>query len=59
MNAAVYIVMQGKGGVGKSVISRFLAEYMIHRDLEYQGYDADPINQTFAALKILTSCGSL
>ena len=49
MKSTVHIVMQGKGGVGKSVVSRLLLEYMIAKDIPHAGYDADPVNQTFAA----------
>lgn len=49
MTRAVHIVLQGKGGVGKSVVSRLLQEYMIAKGEDYVGFDADPINQTFAA----------
>lgn len=50
MTQAIHIVLQGKGGVGKSVLSRLLLEYMIAKDRDYVGLDADPVNQTFAAL---------
>jgi len=49
MTQAVHIVLQGKGGVGKSVVSRLLLEYMIAKDMPYAGFDADPVNQTFSA----------
>ena len=49
MTQAIHIVLQGKGGVGKSVISRLLLEYMVATDRDYIGFDADPVNQTFAA----------
>jgi len=49
MTQAIHIVLQGKGGVGKSVVARLLLEYMIAKDRPYIGFDADPVNQTFAA----------
>lgn len=49
MNSTIHIVMQGKGGVGKSVAARLLLEYMIAKGIPHIGYDADPVNQTFAA----------
>lgn len=50
MSKTVHIVMQGKGGVGKSVVARLIAEYMIEKDRSYAAFDADPVNQTFGAL---------
>ena len=50
MTKAVHLVLQGKGGVGKSVVARLLAEYMIHTERDYQGFDADAVNQSFAAV---------
>jgi len=49
MKPSIHIVMQGKGGVGKSVIARLLQEYMISERRPFIGFDADPVNQTFAA----------
>lgn len=49
MTSAVHFIMQGKGGVGKSVVARLLQEYMIAAERDYVGFDADPVNQTFAA----------
>lgn len=49
MTQTLHIVLQGKGGVGKSVVSRLLQEYMIAKGIDYIGFDADPVNQTFAA----------
>lgn len=51
MSKTVHIVMQGKGGVGKSVVARLLAEYMIEQNRSYTAFDADPVNQTFGALE--------
>jgi len=50
MSKTVHIIMQGKGGVGKSVIARLITEYMIEKDRSYAAFDADPVNQTFGAL---------
>ena len=50
MSKTIHIVMQGKGGVGKSVVARLIAEYMIEKERSYAAFDADPVNQTFGAL---------
>ena len=50
MTSEIHFVLQGKGGVGKSVVARLLAEYMIHTERDYQGFDADAVNQSFAAV---------
>ena len=42
----IHIALQGKGGIGKSLICRFLVEY-----LGAVGYDADPSNRTLAACR--------
>ena len=50
MTSAIHFILQGKGGVGKSVAARLLAEYMIHTNRDYIGFDADPVNQSLAAV---------
>jgi len=54
MTSEIHFVLQGKGGVGKSVVARLLAEYMIHTGRDYQGFDADAVNQSFAAVEGLS-----
>jgi hypothetical protein len=44
----VHFTMQGKGGVGKSLISAILAQYLQARHGEVACYDTDPVNDTFA-----------
>jgi hypothetical protein len=51
---AVHLVLQGKGGVGKSFVAAILAQYFVH----HQGanahcVDTDPVNQTFAQYRNL------
>lgn len=50
MRSSIHFILQGKGGVGKSVAARLLAEYMIHTGRDYIGFDADPVNQSLAAV---------
>ncbi|ACO78635.1 hypothetical protein AvCA_24500 [Azotobacter vinelandii CA] len=39
--ATIHLVGGEKGGVGKSVVARLLAQYMIDRDLPFIGFDTD------------------
>jgi hypothetical protein len=51
----VHVVLQGKGGVGKSAAAAFLAEYLITADdsRRVTCIDTDPFNATFAAYQAL------
>ncbi len=48
--ANIHFIMQGKGGVGKSLSASLLAQYMKDRDKVTICYDTDPVNQTFSAI---------
>lgn len=50
---AFHIVMQGKGGVGKSTVSRFLAEFLLNRGVLPACFDLDAVNPSFSAVKAL------
>ncbi|MBL9144423.1 MAG: hypothetical protein JNM99_12160 [Verrucomicrobiaceae bacterium] len=39
--ATIHLVGGEKGGVGKSVVSRVLAQYLIDHQIEFQGFDTD------------------
>lgn len=41
----------GKGGVGKSVVARLLAEYLTSRGEAPLAFDADPLNTNFASVE--------
>jgi hypothetical protein len=45
---SIHISLQGKGGVGKSLISAILSQYLLSKGQDVQGIDADPVNQTLA-----------
>jgi cellulose biosynthesis protein BcsQ len=50
---AIHLVMQGKGGVGKTLVSTWLAEYLLTRRKEVRCIDGDPVNRSlvqYAAL---------
>lgn len=48
-----HFILQGKGGVGKSVVSSLLAQFFIEHGYPVRGIDTDPINQSFANLPFL------
>ena len=45
---SVHLVLQGKGGVGKSFVSAILAQYFRKRSGTLHCLDTDPVNATFA-----------
>ena len=49
----IHISLQGKGGVGKSLISAILSQYLVSRGQDVHGIDADPVNQTMSEYKAL------
>lgn len=51
--ARIHILMQGKGGVGKSFVAATIAQYKIHKGQNPLCIDTDPINATFHGFKAL------
>jgi hypothetical protein len=49
----VHLVLQGKGGIGKSVIASWLAEYLIKRGKKVRCIDGDPVNRSLTQYKYL------
>jgi hypothetical protein len=47
----VHIVLQGKGGVGKSLVASLLAQYLTDKGRPTACVDTDPINATFSGYK--------
>ena len=45
---SIHISLQGKGGVGKSLISAILSQYLLSKGHDVRGIDADPVNQTLS-----------
>jgi cellulose biosynthesis protein BcsQ len=45
---AIHVVMRGKGGVGKSLVLNWLAEYLLPRRKEVWCIDGDPVNRSLA-----------
>jgi len=50
---SAHLVLQGKGGVGKSLVAFLLAQYFGDRKRTVQCYDTDPVNATLAKYKAL------
>ena len=50
---ALHLVSQVKGGIGKSVVSSWLAQYLEHAGRKAACYDADPGNKTFSRISSL------
>jgi len=53
MMATIHSIMQGKGGVGKSVIAALIAQYLIALGRKPLCIDTDPVNATFHGYKAL------
>lgn len=43
-----HIMLQGKGGVGKSTVSSYLFQALAFQGLNVVGYDTDPVNNTLS-----------
>lgn len=50
--ATINFVLQGKGGVGKSLIASLLTQHYQSRGIETLCFDTDPVNATFAAYEV-------
>lgn len=51
----VHIVMQGKGGVGKSTVANMLAQFHQASDRGFVAVDTDPVNHTLSTYKGLNA----
>ncbi|MCU1533292.1 MAG: hypothetical protein JWO49_2863 [Arthrobacter sp.] len=51
--AKIHLILQGKGGVGKSFIAATLAQYKASKGQTPLCIDTDPVNATFAGYKAL------
>jgi adenylylsulfate kinase-like enzyme len=41
----IHLILQGKGGVGKSIVASWLAEFLIGRGQPVRCFDGDPVNR--------------
>ncbi|WP_347990324.1 conjugal transfer protein TraL [Methylomonas sp. AM2-LC] len=53
--AKIHIILQGKGGVGKSFIASVLAQYKQSKEQQPLCIDTDPVNATFNGFKSLNA----
>jgi len=51
----VHLVLQGKGGIGKSVVASWLAEFLISRGQPVRCIDGDPVNRSLGQYKALAA----
>jgi CO dehydrogenase nickel-insertion accessory protein CooC1 len=51
--STVHLILQGKGGVGKSFIAALLAQYHQEKSVAVRCFDADPVNSTLASFPAL------
>lgn len=51
--ATVHMILQGKGGVGKSLVASYFTQYLLDRDIPVACFDTDPVNATFSAYKAI------
>jgi hypothetical protein len=51
--ARIHITLQGKGGVGKSVVATVLAQYLASKGTKPSCIDLDPVNATFYGYRAL------
>lgn len=49
----IHLILQGKGGVGKSVIASWLAEFLLGRGFPVRCIDGDPVNRSLSQYKAL------
>lgn len=50
---AAHFVLQGKGGVGKTLVSNLLAQYLETTGVEVRCFDTDPVNHSLARIPAL------
>ena len=51
--AKIHMILQGKGGVGKSLIATVIAQYKLSKGQKPLCIDTDPVNATFNGFKAL------
>jgi len=44
----LHLTLQGKGGVGKTLVSTIIAQYLLSKDTPALCIDTDPVNRTFS-----------
>jgi hypothetical protein len=49
----IHLILQGKGGIGKTVVATWLAEFLIGRGQRVCCIDGDPVNRSLGQYKAL------
>ena len=49
--ATINMILQGKGGVGKSLVASLITQYLLEKGQDVCCVDTDPVNATFAGYK--------
>src|ERR1022692_2138385 len=49
----IHLILQGKGGIGKTVVASWLAEFLMGRGQPVCCIDGDPVNRSFGQYKAL------
>jgi hypothetical protein len=49
--STIHFILQGKGGVGKSLVASLLCQYLRHNNLSVYAIDTDPVNSTLTGYK--------
>lgn len=49
----IHLILQGKGGVGKSIVASWLAEFLVGRGQPVRCFDGDPVNRSLGQIKAL------
>jgi hypothetical protein len=53
--STLHLVLQGKGGIGKSVVASWLTEFLTTRGQKVCAIDADPVNRSLGQYKALAA----
>lgn len=51
--ATIHFILQGKGGVGKSIVASLFCQALLDANIPFAAYDTDPVNATLAGYKSL------
>lgn len=46
VQVTIHLTLQGKGGIGKSMVSTLVSQYLLDANKPLRCYDADPVNST-------------
>jgi hypothetical protein len=55
LTPTIHLILQGKGGVGKSIVASWLAEFLVSRRQPVRCFDGDPVNRSLCKIKALNA----